>query len=709
MKIFRDRPKGRPTPTAKLVAKRNAMGRWTALFVLGILALGLTATANRQILMPGPLAAAHGSQSECDSCHANVGSSKFGWLHQVVAPSSPERDSKTCLACHTIARSPFNPHGVAKKKLQQRTQRLGESNKLDDKPLIANLRSYLFPAKVSTSDGVFCATCHTEHQGQSADLKNVSDGRCQACHVVQFDDFENGHPDYRSYPFRRRTRVRFDHAKHFKQNFPEAITRKRNTGPVPDQCTDCHTSAATPQHMAVKPFDQTCASCHLRQILGEERATGPKGVALLTLPGVDVETLREKNVAIGDWPEDSEADISPLMALLIGVDGKRQALIRIVRSMDLLDLSKASDKELKAAAAFIWEVKLLLHDLITSKNTRIKERIRLATGAELGNMRIPQLVSALPRDVLVGLQQKWLPNLATEIEAYSQIKNRLDAVLADIETKPAAPALTAWQTEVADGESSETTTETAINVNAGPWRVDPFGALIKGPEDAARRAAERKQQAELEAAEKAADADGADADDSDVAPLTANVDGESWAEFGGWYRGEFAILYRPAHHKDAFLRAWLDISSRSMIAPRTENPLAKAAFEHLTGEDAQGQCTKCHSVDQAKSGRLLINWSPASHGTKASRFTRFLHEPHFGVVGEKGCLTCHTMADTQPTKSAYKSGNPFKFSSNFKAIDKSSCDSCHNRSSALQDCTLCHNYHVTKVGSPKLSTSIPKK
>jgi hypothetical protein len=64
--------------------------------------------------------------------------------------------------------------------------------------------------------------------------------------------------------------------------------------------------------MAVVPFAQTCATCHLDQIIGKERATGPKGIAFLSLPGMDLETLRSKNAPIGEWPELSEAEITPL-------------------------------------------------------------------------------------------------------------------------------------------------------------------------------------------------------------------------------------------------------------------------------------------------------------------------------------------------------------------------------------------------------------
>ena len=61
--------------------------------------------------------------------------------------------------------------------------------------------------------------------------------------------------------------------------------------------------------MATAPFDQTCTTCHLGQILGKERVSGPKGIAFLTLPGLDLQTLKKKKASIGTpcqvriWPE----------------------------------------------------------------------------------------------------------------------------------------------------------------------------------------------------------------------------------------------------------------------------------------------------------------------------------------------------------------------------------------------------------------------
>ena len=39
--------------------------------------------------------------------------------------------------------------------------------------------------------------------------------------------------------------------------------------------------------------------------------------------------------------------------------------------------------------------------------------------------------------------------------------------------------------------------------------------------------------------------------------IESDVDPESWAEYGGWYRQDYAIFYRPTGHKDKFIYSWL--------------------------------------------------------------------------------------------------------------------------------------------------------
>ena len=123
-------------PTIDLVAWRNAAARWTALVIVGVFALMLGSMANRSMLMPGPLAAAHGSLGDCQGCHADVGKGNFGWVRTIFfAGSDPHKDSKACMTCHKIPRDPLNPHGVDDKTLANRTDVLRAAIKQDEPAL----------------------------------------------------------------------------------------------------------------------------------------------------------------------------------------------------------------------------------------------------------------------------------------------------------------------------------------------------------------------------------------------------------------------------------------------------------------------------------------------------------------------------------------------------------------------------------------------
>ena len=110
--------------------------------------------------------------------------------------------------------------------------------------------------------------------------------------------------------------------------------------------------------------------------------------------------------------------------------------------------------------------------------------------------------------------------------------------------------------------------------------------------------------------------------------IESDVDPESWAEYGGWYRQDYAIYYRPTGHKDKFIYSWLFLTGPQ--APKGDTSPAAAVFDFLTSKDAQGSCTKCHSVDDIQGKGRVVNFSPPSVESKQGRFTNFIHEPHFG-------------------------------------------------------------------------------
>ena len=194
--------------------------------------------------------------------------------------------------------------------------------------------------------------------------------------------------------------------------------------------------------------------------------------------------------------------------------------------------------------------------------------------------------------------------------------------------------------------------------------------------------------------------------------IASDVDPESWAEYGGWYRQDYAIFYRPTGHKDKFIYSWLFLTGPQ--APKGDKSPAAAVFDFLTSKDAQGSCTKCHSVDDIQGKGRVVNFSPPSVESKRGRFTNFIHEPHFGVMEKRtgilenrGCLTCHSLEKGRPYLKSYEQGNPQSFASNFGAVKKDLCQTCHTSSMARQDCLLCHKYHVNGAITPIMNTKLP--
>ncbi|MEM7633181.1 MAG: hypothetical protein AAF299_01380 [Pseudomonadota bacterium] len=752
--------RGKSRRSAKVAhPKRDIVSWWLAVFTAGVLMLAVGYAADTKLFMPGPLTSSHSTLEQCSDCHSTVSKGQFGWLHAVFASADPRKDSASCLTCHKMGEEvAHNPHGLEMSKLDAYVREIKAQANTTTLPVKSRVRKAVLPVDSTFKDGVFCATCHKEHQGGDIKLKDMADAQCHTCHQVQFESFNTDHPDFDKYPFRRRTRVNFDHSGHFKKHFPEWKAKKENAGTTPESCSGCHTVSAQEGHMNVKPFAESCSACHLGQIVGADRATGPKGIAMLMLPGVDVATFREKKIDIGRWPDESEAELSSLMKLLIGRTAEGRKLLAATDELDLLDLTQATPQQIDQVGKLVWEVKHLFHALTNSGTADILKQLDADKLAPVDQQLLTKLTASMPRDVLIGALRDWLPDLGEEIARRDEEK-RAD-LPSSTTTSDASGTVTV---EGADADKAENATVGQIRGavsatrRAGRgepsepvqlaqqverWRVDPFGRLLKGnkppeedeedeedevadepdaadePEDQASEDADASDDPEpSEPADATVDADTeTDADSEEVEvvedeatePLELDTDAETWAQFGGWYRQEYSILYKPTGHADTFLKAWLDFSA--VRYSKAESNLAAAVFTELTGKDAQGQCTKCHSVDATKDQARVMKWTPSSTKTSQSLFTSFSHEPHLGVVSaQKGCLTCHEMSEAKGYLDTYKANDPKKFVSNFTPVKKETCASCHGKKDVRQDCVLCHKYHVTDIITPVMQTKIPEK
>jgi len=786
--------------------KRDRLAWLVALASLICVATMLLFTKGMQVLMPGPLTSLHGAIETCSSCHSNSGNGKLGWVHGLVA-GDPIADSKACLTCHKMPETAFNAHGASRDVLKRSTERLLKIAASTPAPLAAQVQDSAFPTHDIMAQNLACATCHQEHKGTNFKLGAISNAQCRACHVVKFDSFDGNHPTFDSYPFKRRTRIIYDHAEHFRKHYPE-VAKKEPDKRIPETCATCHDSPDDKRVMSVVSFDKTCSGCHRDQITGKERASGPKGVAFLSVPGLDVQTLQAKNAPIGEWPDGSEAKLTPFMKVMIGRNARGNALLETVERLNLQDLSKASDADIKAVSELVWEVKGLFHALIKGKASDVLGDLNVGGDAKLSPGLVADLTASLPRDVVVSAQQEWLPNLGAEMAkrpepdkrsqsgwstegaekklaatvsrselSVLEVARRDDAVRlaqsAAPDTKDPAPdaqgrarvplpsgtprSIGTRKTEGEAGTGSggggastsgpgtsktdekkaggaspsppdaAKTDAAAPKADGGPQTddllhptedelramkadgkgtpaIEAGAATAAKPDDPASPAGPQPASGDGETSGQAASASPTRRP-SAVISIGSDVDPESWAEYGGWYRQDYAIFYRPAGHKDKFIYSWLFLTGPQ--APRNAKTPAAAVFDSLTGKEAQGACTKCHSVDDIPGKGRLVNFSPVTAASKQGRFTAFIHEPHFGLMENKGCLTCHSLESGRPYLKSYEHGDPHAFAANFGEVKKDLCQGCHNSTMAQQDCGLCHKYHVNGIVTPIITTKLP--
>ena len=715
---------------------------------------------NMQFLMPGPLASVHGSIENCSACHTKSGSGKLTWLQGLVT-GDRHTDSQACLSCHKMPDTAFNAHGAAPEVLKRSTERLIKVAATISAPQSARVQSSAFPTDSVTSRGLYCSTCHQEHQGASFKLDKITNEQCRSCHVVKFDSFDGDHPKFESYPFKQRTRLIYDHEGHFGKHFPE-VAKKDPARRVPPTCATCHSSSKDKRVMAVAPFEQTCTSCHLDQITGKERVSGPKGVAFLSLPGLDLKTLKRKKAAIGEWPEASEAELTPFMKVMISRTQRGRALIKTVDRLNLQDLSRANDAQIKAVAGLVWEIKGLFYALIKGKASDVLADLTIGDMGKLSAALVADLTASIPSDVVISAHQHWLPNLGAEMaermvargpETGGWVTTIAESKV-PVDDEAAGAAKGGWRAEVERPAESGSAPPAAAPAEAGPpaeaRRAEPASAkaskevaaadppprakaadqtddlLVLTPEEQRTLKSGAREPAKAAAPRAAAAAPAessplavpaaaparvetvaarSQTQSAPVLSIKSDVDPESWAEYGGWYRQDYAIYYRPTGHKDKLIYSWLYLTGPK--APKGDRSPAAAVFNTLTSKDAQGSCTKCHSVDDIAGKGRVVNFSPPSADSKDGRFTHFIHEPHLSIVDSRGCLTCHSLEKGRAYLKSFEQGNPQSFASNFGTVNKDLCQSCHTRSMARQDCLTCHKYHVHGAVTPMMETKNP--
>ena len=390
------------TPTTASLTRR--------VFVVAIVAVSITmivasvvmnTSLGPKVVIPGPLSAPHALlQDDCTNCHSAEMDSIKGVLHGLTNSDLSLRDSQLCLDCHDLGEYAMLAHTTSPASLEQDSPRVG------------------FAQPPRSAQGEYaCAVCHVEHEGRRNDLKAMTEGQCQSCHAEQFDGFHKGHPGFEDYPYRRRLRINFDHAGHINHDFPAG-----DVDLAPTSCADCHSLDGSGDFMMTASFEQACASCHDNDVRATSRSGG-SGVAFFGLPAIDTMTLDDAGIGIGQWPADSgiaEGEITPFVRLMLAGEPGALEDLRIIESLDLLDLQDATDEQLAAVARIAWAIKMMAQEFAHGGHDAIVRRIAASIGADSADdERVRELSSSLTgglsRSILQESVQAWLPGLDAEL------------------------------------------------------------------------------------------------------------------------------------------------------------------------------------------------------------------------------------------------------------------------------------------------------
>jgi hypothetical protein len=200
----------------------------------------------------------------------------------------------------------------------------------------------------------------------------------------------------------------------------------------------------------------------------------------------------------------------------------------------------------------------------------------------------------------------------------------------------------------------------------------------------------------------------------------------AWSEnIGGWSEDQYMISYKSTGHSDPLMKAWIE----ALLGRINDDAALSALRESLKFSQgvesrAAGNCLMCHSIDEKRdrAGKVtgaIVNWhsqATTPYLMPERALTHFNHSAHLLLAD---CRKCHTTETDENGRDLYKESfpsteswnlgnrwfdkaNPKLFHSNFRQLDKGSCSSCHNGTTADDSCLHCHQYHfpVTDIETP---------
>ncbi len=170
----------------------------------------------------GPLSSYHATfEKDCSSCHE-----KF----QSVTNAN-------CSACHEKAGDKLGLYTLAAHEVY----RSGDLKRVS-----------------SPHEERACALCHQEHLGREAQITNVTDAQCLACH--EFGSFNKKHPQFEFAAKRVAddSTLKFTHIRHVQE-----VVKREKLVDIERACLYCHNPQPEGKRFAPIAFETHCQTCHL--------------------------------------------------------------------------------------------------------------------------------------------------------------------------------------------------------------------------------------------------------------------------------------------------------------------------------------------------------------------------------------------------------------------------------------------------------------
>lgn len=161
----------------------------------------------------------------------------------------------------------------------------------------------------------------------------------------------------------------------------------------------------------------------------------------------------------------------------------------------------------------------------------------------------------------------------------------------------------------------------------------------------------------------------------------------------GWQRDgvRLSIGYRPGGHADSVLTGLLDLVC--------DLPTHSKLTAEILQLPAVAACVRCHPLRTSQTETRKMPWVANRSSEKQKTFTKFSHQPHLQIPALRDCQHCHQLntpeGELQGSRMVGLQANPSDSADQFRLLEKNSCAACHRPSAAGDQCTQCHNYHIT--------------